>query len=763
MAVVDPAALLIGLREGLEALLILGILLGLLRRLGHADKSRHVWWGAAAGAGASVVLGLAVQAAFATWFEETGAAAFEVVVALVAVGILTYMVLWMQKHTTQLLGTVKERAQAAASEGRWILLAGLAFFTVFREGIEMVLFYAARLADLGWPSLLLSGALGLAASALLAFLIFRLTVQVSLRGFFGVTGFLLIFIAAGLLVHSAHAAADLGWIPHGEALWDTSGALPDEGHWLGGPLHAFFGYVDQPTALQLLLYLGYVIGVGGWYATRLATPKARPATTVAAAALFLLVLSGFAVAGALPDADHATEAHGHGDEEPGHGDVLAAAVEAMASYDGKVGVLVRSHGEPIHYNATTYESFRAFMESIWPYTGLPAELLSVDQGTILMDEAHPYDDSPHLTDGRFVDAWLGTHAAALPVADPLGTGATDLCGGTFYLLPGPGPGLGEGDLFEMCALGVYKDYLKMENASPMYNATASAWDLLAARMEKTFGDRVTVAFAHHIDPKVDPEETTEAAARRLADAGVDVVVDAYMSSVRSDAMDTCMMAPHTAHALEEAGFAGPILQAGLAGTHEMWGDAAAHEVERLLESYSQDEPVAVYLSQHGGDPTSQNPCGEGADQYHANTRAEYAVAEAAIQAMLGDRPVTVRQVYGQGAGAPDDGVLSPLEAIALDREAGVREVVILPYEFWGDALDNLVYLRESLGFTPDEAPYYGADHTTRMTLDGVNVLVASAEYGTETKVEALLVRIGEAIVEATGGEAESGHGPSAHR
>src|SRR5687767_13527483 len=116
MATVDPAALLIGLREGLEAFLIVGILLGLLRRLDHADKGRYVWMGAGLGVVASVLLGLLVQALFATFFEEgPGAAYFEIGVALVAAGILTYMVLWMEKHTRTLLDTVKRQTERAAA------------------------------------------------------------------------------------------------------------------------------------------------------------------------------------------------------------------------------------------------------------------------------------------------------------------------------------------------------------------------------------------------------------------------------------------------------------------------------------------------------------------------------------------------------------------------------------------------------------------------------------------------------------------------
>lgn len=105
MPLIDPAALLIGLREGLEAFLIIGILLGLL-----------------------------VQALFASFFENgPGAAWFEIIVALAAIAILTYMVLWMEKHTHTLTDTIKRKTERATIEGRWVILGSLAFFTVFRE------------------------------------------------------------------------------------------------------------------------------------------------------------------------------------------------------------------------------------------------------------------------------------------------------------------------------------------------------------------------------------------------------------------------------------------------------------------------------------------------------------------------------------------------------------------------------------------------------------------------------------------------------
>jgi high-affinity iron transporter len=263
---IDGGALLIGLREGLEALLILGILFGMLRRFGHPEKGRLLWLGAAGGIAVSVLAGLFINQFVAAWFaSQGGAALFEIVVAVTAVCILTYMVVWMQKHTMQLLSTAKRAVQVAVDDGRWVVLATLAFVTVFREGLETVLFFSARSRDVPWMDLIASGLIGFAASALIAFAIFRLTVQVDLRKFFAITGTLLVLVAAGLLIHVAHAMADLGWIGHGAPLWDTSGVLPDEDHWLGGPLHALVGYEDQPTAFGLLLYLTYLVGVGGFY------------------------------------------------------------------------------------------------------------------------------------------------------------------------------------------------------------------------------------------------------------------------------------------------------------------------------------------------------------------------------------------------------------------------------------------------------------------------------------------------------------------
>lgn len=757
-----PEAALIALREGLEAFLIVGILLGLVLKMGRPDAKRWVWLGLAGGIAASLIVGLLVQAFLLDTFEERGGAEwFELVAALAAVGVLTYMVFWMWKHTRSLMATLGKKVRDALTANTLWVIAFLVFASVLREGLEVVLFYGALAGryegfDLAW-----SGIIGMVLSVGIVVAILKSTMRFDLQKFFAITGLLLVFIAAGLLVHSVHAATDLGLLDHADAVWDTSGALSDDSV-AGRVLHALVGYTSQPTLLQAALYFGYLFGVGIAYLASLGAYRAASRRTgalrIAATVAVVLLAATATTVGAFNPIEV------HHDEEASEADSLASAAQALAAYDGKVGVLVRAHGEPVHYNATTYESFKAFVDSIWPYTGLPAELLLLDQGTVLLDDAHPYSSEPSPIDNRLVDAWLQPYTGlAMPFSDSTGlTGLDqDLAGGPVYLAPGTGPGMGEGDVYEMLGLAAYRDWLKMDNNSPMYGHVKDAWASLERQLGAAFGDKVVIAFAHHVDPKMDPAETTEAAAQRLVAEGATLVVDSYMSSVHSDAMNTCMMAPHTMHALDAAGFQGRIVPSGMAGTHEAWARATADEVERLLAYVPAGETVAVYLAQHGGNATAPNPCGDGFDQYAANARTEYELSAAAVQERVAGRAVTIRQVFGQGGGRPDDDVLSVQEALALDGEARTQRIVILPYEFWGNALDNLVYLRESLGFTPDEAPYYGTDHTTRMTRDGMDILVASAAYGTDTKAEALAARIAEAIEAALdGGGSAAGHGHS---
>lgn len=287
----EAAATLIGLREGLEALLVTGILLGMVRRFGQPRRAIVILAGAGTGLVVSIGFGLAVQRGLAGWYNGANRALAEVVTGLAALGILTYMILWMYRHTVQTIAGARSRVLRAAETGSWFLLGSLAFFVVFREGVEMVLFFAARASQTPWDTLAVSGALGFGLSTLAAYAIFRMSVRINLEKFFAVTGLLLILLGAGILVGTVGAAETVGeenhWSTRTPAAYDLTRGFPQEdqctdasldpcpandvipGNAAAAALHTLIGYEDHPSWAQVLAYLAFVGGFGGWYAMSL--------------------------------------------------------------------------------------------------------------------------------------------------------------------------------------------------------------------------------------------------------------------------------------------------------------------------------------------------------------------------------------------------------------------------------------------------------------------------------------------------------------
>jgi len=252
---------LITIREGLEAFLIIGILLGYLTKIGQPRLKVHIW----IGAGAAILISILLTAAFqalAIQFEGAAAELFEAGVALLAVGVLTWMVLWMQRQSRHIKGELEEKVDAALTQGQTFALASLAFVTVLREGLETALFLSAVFITARDDNMLQGAAFGLAVAAGIAYLIFRSAIRLNLRTFFVVTGSFLIVIAAGLVGHSVMALQELGWLPIGTATaWDLGWLIPNEA--LGGRLlHAFIGYDATPTLLMVFAYLIYALFFG---------------------------------------------------------------------------------------------------------------------------------------------------------------------------------------------------------------------------------------------------------------------------------------------------------------------------------------------------------------------------------------------------------------------------------------------------------------------------------------------------------------------
>ena len=255
------AGILITIREGLEAFLITGILLGYLKKVDQRALAWYVWAGTGAGVVVSVGLTLALQALAVNFEEGPGAPLFELAASAVAVPILSYMVLWMQRQARGIQADIEARAAAAISVGQLYALASIAFITVLREGLETAVFLSALVSRASEAGVLPGALIGLLLAAAIAYAYFALSVRLDLRKFFLVTGVLLILIAAGLSAHIFMALHELGVPVVVERVWSTKWLLDGESL-AGRILHAFVGYHDEPNLLQVLAYFGYLAAMG---------------------------------------------------------------------------------------------------------------------------------------------------------------------------------------------------------------------------------------------------------------------------------------------------------------------------------------------------------------------------------------------------------------------------------------------------------------------------------------------------------------------
>lgn len=265
----NVAAALITFREGLEASLIVGIVLGYLKKTGHMDRQRSVWWGVVAAIAVSLAAALGLQAVGAR-FEGQAEQVFEGVTMLLAAGVLTWMVFWMQAQGQRIKGQLEEEVrQAVAAEQSWGLFS-VAFLAVVREGIETVLFLSAAVFASSPVQTLTGGLAGLAAAVVVGWLLFAASVRLDVRRFFQVTGVLIIVFAAGLVAHGVHEFQEAGLLPVlVEHVWDINHVL-DERSTLGSVLKSLFGYNGNPSLIEVLSYVGYYAAIG------LATWRRKP-------------------------------------------------------------------------------------------------------------------------------------------------------------------------------------------------------------------------------------------------------------------------------------------------------------------------------------------------------------------------------------------------------------------------------------------------------------------------------------------------------
>jgi high-affinity iron transporter len=264
----------ISFREGLEAALIVGIVIGYLVKTGQAARVRVAWAGVGAAVAASALIAFGLNLVGAR-LEGAAEELFEGATMLLAVLVLTGMIFWMRTQSRYLKATLEHELKAAVTSGATLTLFGVAFMAVFREGVETALLLAAAAFANDGLGTLIGAVLGLGAAAVTGWLLYRATLRLNLRVFFSVTSLLLLFFAAGLFAHAVHEFQEAGLLPVLiEHVWDLNPLLNEDSA-LGEILTALFGYNGNPSLLEVLAYAGYwivVLAAGRWWINRRVVP-----------------------------------------------------------------------------------------------------------------------------------------------------------------------------------------------------------------------------------------------------------------------------------------------------------------------------------------------------------------------------------------------------------------------------------------------------------------------------------------------------------
>lgn len=249
---------LIGLREGLEAALVVSILVSFLVRNDQRTQLRWVWLGV----GVAVLLSVAVGALLTYGTAQLSFTAQEAVGgigSIVAVAFVTVMVFWMRSAARTISSGLRGQLTRAIEVGA-LAVALVAFLAVAREGLETAIFFyaAVQSAGVGTGLPLLGFVLGITAAVLLGYLIYRGTVHINLTVFFRVTGVLLIIVAAGILAYGMHDLQEADILPGLHTLaFDVSAAVPPDS-WYGVLVKGIFNFSPQTTVLEAVVWVAYV-------------------------------------------------------------------------------------------------------------------------------------------------------------------------------------------------------------------------------------------------------------------------------------------------------------------------------------------------------------------------------------------------------------------------------------------------------------------------------------------------------------------------
>lgn len=264
--------LLIGLREGLEASLIVSILIAYLVKSDRRREIRYVWWGV----GVAIGLVLTVFTTITIIFDQLSFQAQEMVggtLSIIAALMVTWMIFWMRRTARHLKRDLESKMSDAVALGP-IALATVAFVTVGREGLETSAIIWSTIIGSTTSGPFIGSIVGILIAVALGWLIYRGALRVNLSTFFTVTGAMLIVVAAGVLAYGVYDLQEASFLPGLNHLaFDITNIVPKDS-WYGTLLKGTINFQPDPTWLQVLAWGGYVVPVLWLY---LRKPTAVPA------------------------------------------------------------------------------------------------------------------------------------------------------------------------------------------------------------------------------------------------------------------------------------------------------------------------------------------------------------------------------------------------------------------------------------------------------------------------------------------------------
>ena len=410
------ATLVIGLREGLEAALIVGIIAAFLRKNGKSLLA--MWLGVAMAVVLSIAVGVGLDLVEQT-LPQARQEGMESVIGAIAIFFVTSMIVWMNTHAAGMKKELEAEAAEALSQGSAYALAGMAFLAVLKEGFETSVFLLATFSAAQSAMLAATGAMiGLLMAVAIGWGIYIGGVRINLAKFFRVTGVFLILVAAGLVVTALRTAHEAGWLNAGQQTVMNLSWLVAPGTIQSALITGVLGIPADPRRVEVIGWLAYLIPVTLyvlWPPSRRLGPRmaARLRLTIAGAlAAVALALAALYPSPHLQAPVPATLVSGT--------DGAARPVGTARLSDGSPPVLqIAMQGAaaaslPLQGKGDGREARDGVEASLWRFsrTSTPADAaatLTLDQIIALSGGRIPVGFSPARSPGPFTAVWSATH------------------------------------------------------------------------------------------------------------------------------------------------------------------------------------------------------------------------------------------------------------------------------------------------------------------------------------------------------------------